>query len=312
MVNDEEICHRCVHPFYLLEQTSCPAECPETDFAEKETENHNTCESCETGCRTCDLEACFECYNDGEDSAREFYLAESHCHENCDNFDATYESIDDILNLGTCENCGPVCEICTDNENCIVCGVHEQNQHFEHEGDCIEICPETFYEDVNLAEVEGVEMNVATCEPCGTGVKICHEEIVIEVLEGEEDKEIEVITATECLPGFLLLDGQCITECPDGYTVGTVVNDEGVTVAACLKCPDDCDDCDITSGKCNECIGDSETRKFLTVVSNRCEENCHSGARETKEYFEDGERYKGTCTPCNVEHCGECDANKCL
>ncbi|XP_075401034.1 extracellular matrix organizing protein FRAS1 [Tenrec ecaudatus] len=194
-------CLACTEKTVLL-LGKCVPECPRGHYADAT----GRCEVCHDSCASCSGPMASDCTA----CAHPHVLRQGHCLPSCGE--------DFYPDHGVCKACHASCLTCVGPgpSHCSRCQKPEEGLQVEQlsaenapYGPCLPHCRDQFYLE-----------NTGMCEAC-------HQSCV-----GCAGKSLHNCTA--CQPSHVLLDGQCLSHCPDGY-----FNQEG----RCTECHPTCKQC---------------------------------------------------------------------
>ncbi|XP_057358347.1 extracellular matrix organizing protein FRAS1 isoform X1 [Manis pentadactyla] len=292
----EKHCLACRAPLQVLREGGCESSCGD-GFYNKQ----GTCSACDQSCKSCGPNSprCLTCIE-------KTVLHDGKCISKCPGgyyADAT----------GRCKVCHNSCASCSGPtaSHCVAC-IHPRALH---QGHCLPSCGEGFYSDhgvckachssclscvgpepshcaqckepeegLQVEQVSGANIasgkclsqcraqfyleNTGRCEACHRSCSEC---------EGKSPHN-----CTACWPSHVLLNGQCLPQCPDGY-----FNQEG----SCTEC----------HPTCRQCRGPSESdcvscHPHVALASGNCRASCK------EEKFLD---LMGHCADCHplCQHC---------
>ncbi|XP_070250414.1 extracellular matrix organizing protein FRAS1 [Myotis yumanensis] len=237
----------------VLHDGKCISECPGGYYADATGRCkvcHNSCASC-SGPRASHCTAC----------AHSQALRQGHCLPNCG--EGFYPD------HGICKACHSSCLTCVGPErsHCTQCKKPEEGLQAEQlsgvnisSGECLSHCRAQFYLE-----------NTGLCEACHQSCFGC---------AGQSPHN-----CTACWPSHVLMEGQCLSQCPDGY-----FNQEG----SCTEC----------HPTCRQCHGPSESdciscHPHVTVNGGNCRTSCK------EEQFLN---LMGNCADCHPL-CQQCAAD---
>lgn len=294
--DNPDTCITCEKDYNLDQDGNCVKDCPEGTIA-----INGKCETCESAnCKTCnsiDVKLCDDC-KDG------FFLdpVTKKCVSTCP--DGTYAD----PSTKRCEDCPIKCLTCTADKKCITC----PGEQVVVEGDCVDDCPAGFVKINGVCEQCQTSVSCKKCSPNDVGkcVECAPEKILFEYncidscpsgyreLPNKTcvkctDEQCKVCDENKCIvckDGFYLKDGQCVSDCGDGY-----IENNG----ECQECPTNCAVCN-TLGECITCENGS-----LKLIKN--------GVVECVPVCPDGTYSNGSeCKPCTDPKCLICSsANNC-
>ncbi|XP_070468854.1 extracellular matrix organizing protein FRAS1 isoform X1 [Equus przewalskii] len=292
----EKHCLACRDPFQVLREGGCKSSCGD-GFYNKQ----GTCSACDQSCKSCGPSSprCLTC-------TEKTVLHDGKCLSECAGgyyADAT----------GKCKVCHNSCASCSGPtaSHCTACSHHRALR----QGHCVRDCGKGFYADhgvckacysscltcvgpepshctqckkpeegLQVKQVPGANLTSGEClSQCraqfyleNTGLcEACHQSCF-----GCSGKSRHNCTA--CRPSHALLDGRCLSQCPDGY-----FNQE-----------DSCTECHPT---CRQCHGPSESdciscHPYVTLVGGKCRTSCRE-----EQFF----NLVGYCADCHplCQHC---------
>uniref|UniRef100_A0A5F9CE36 Fraser extracellular matrix complex subunit 1 n=1 Tax=Oryctolagus cuniculus TaxID=9986 RepID=A0A5F9CE36_RABIT len=234
----------------VLHDGKCVSECPGGYFADVS----GKCKVCHKSCASCSGPTASHCTACMHPQA----LHQGHCLSSCaEGFYADH---------AICKACHPSCLACVGPElsQCTRCVKPEQGLQVQQlsgaqvlSGECLSLCRTHFYLE-----------STGLCEACHQSCFSC---------AGKSPQN-----CTVCRPSQVLLDGQCLSQCPDGY-----FNQEGT-----------CTECHPT---CRQCRGPSESdclscHPHITLTSGICRASCK------EEQFLNLVGYCADCHPL-CQHC---------
>nr|XP_010967704.1 extracellular matrix organizing protein FRAS1 [Camelus bactrianus] len=287
----EKHCLACSDPLHVLREGSCQSSCGD-GFYNKQ----GTCSACDQSCKSCGPSSprCLTC-------AEKTVLNDGKCISECP--DGYYADA-----TGRCKACHHSCASCSGPaaSQCTACSAPQALR----QGHCLPSCGEGFYP--NRGVCKACHFSCLTCvgpqpSQC-TQCKKPEEGLQAEQLSGAN------ITSGECLPqcrahfhlentglceglggvgksshnctacrsSHVLLDGQCLPQCPDGY-----FNQEGI----CTECYPTCRQCHGPSG--SDCIS---CHPHGTLAGGSCRTSCQ------EEQFLNLVGYCADCHPL-CQHC---------
>ena len=252
---------KCANEAYPLEgvETNCLYMC-ETPIGDLYIDRQNNL------CRKC-VSPCHSCFKgDGQsctscESGKVFY--ENSCLEECP--PKTYQD------SGSCFRCDQGCKNCVNNMNF-----------------CIGDCEDDFFYRYNRCIKDCGQGYVAigkNCEPCNTGCAECTHENGAKV-------------CLKCSPGRYLLNGTCLSTCPERFYPDN-------TLDQCAPCNEACVHC--FGGSNRNCHACNTSLGFIMIAENTCNyPSCTDGS-----YFNLTLRACASCpkecSKCfGIESCTEC------
>ena len=335
---NDKLCEECTKP-NLLWNRSCVVNCPAGWISNSDG----------TQCIQCAQQECIECdpkkVGECKKCSKPNLLYKNQCYKICPI--GTYqESTNCILcpngclkcNKNQCEGCNnglklkgencvkecgtgyfdstSRCDKCLDS-NCEICSPTNQCQKcnkitylIESTSRCEIKCPKGYFENTTNR----------TCVKCDSGCSIC---------KGSKQ-------CNNCEKGLVLHKGECLHNCPDGYSPSS---------NECVPCSTQlCKRCPVMATKCQECtkgflyeevcMESCPNNTFLDKTKNRCIdcnqrcESCQDKTTCTKcksefnlkdgkcldKCFDGKVEIKGKCIPCNEKNCKVClsDTNICI
>nr|CAI9707391.1 unnamed protein product [Rangifer tarandus platyrhynchus] len=245
-------CLTCVEKT-VLHDGKCISECPGGYYADAT----GRCKVCHNSCASCSGPTASHCTTCVHPQA----LRQGHCLPNCG--EGFYPD------HGVCKACHSSCLTCVGpaHSHCTQCRKPEDGLQFQPmsganitSGECLSPCRAQFYLE-----------NTGLCEACHPSCLGC---------AGMSPRN-----CTACWPSHLLLDGQCLSQCPDGY-----FNQEG----SCTECHPTCRQCHgplesdcischphipLTAGSCR---ASCKEEQFLNLVGYcaDCHPLCHHCAAD--------------------------------
>nr|XP_023408991.1 extracellular matrix protein FRAS1 [Loxodonta africana] len=242
-------CLTCTEKTVLLDG-KCIPECPGGYYANAT----GKCKVCHNSCASCSGPTASHCIA----CAHPNVLRQGYCLPSCGE--------DFYPDHGVCKACHSSCLTCVGPEpsHCTQCKKPEEGLQVEQlsgvdvpSGECLSQCRAQFYLE-----------NTGLCEACHQSCFGC---------AGKSPHN-----CTSCQPPRVLLDGQCLSQCPDGY-----FNQE-----------DSCKECHPT---CRQCHGPSESNctschPHVTLMGGSCRTNCK------EEQFLNLMGYCADCHPL-CQHC---------
>lgn len=215
-----------------------------------EVEISGNCKKClELTCHICSSTQSCDKCSEG------FYLLNNKCLDVCPE---NYYSLN-----GSCAPCLKGCVSCISPDRCKTC----QPEFSFLNGLCVEECPSGY---VSSDSAIGF-----ICEKCGENCLEC--------------RDSNRLNCVHCEHGTFLLEGQCVSMCPNGYFSDHSLN-------KCTKCEiQGCSKCD-EQNSCTMC----EDNKL--ILNSSCVEKCPMG------YRQDGR----TCEKCTSENCLKCCSNSAI
>uniref|UniRef100_A0A8C0T909 Extracellular matrix organizing protein FRAS1 n=1 Tax=Canis lupus familiaris TaxID=9615 RepID=A0A8C0T909_CANLF len=212
----------------VLHDGKCIAECPGGYYAEAT----GRCKVCHNSCASCSGPTGSHCTACIQPQA----LRQGHCLSSCG--EGFYPD------HGVCKACHSSCLTCVGPEpsHCAQCRKPDEGLQVEHlsganitSGECLPQCRAQFYLE-----------NTGLCEACHQSCFRC---------AGKSPHN-----CTACWPSQVLLDGQCLSQCPDRY-----FNQEG----SCTEC----------HPTCRQCHGPSESdciscHPHVTLAGGSCRSSC--------------------------------------
>ena len=295
-----EKCLKCYSQHFLLDNI-CVEKCPK-GYGILEENNSKKCVKCQDiNCNICQgslPNLCIDC--NSEYLINKISSNEAICLSSCEKGKFYNES-----NFN-CENCINNCLECSNSDTCDKCEL----EYYLLNNTCVNTCPEGYYE------------NSTVCSKCSTeNCKTCPNNVCSECLSefniiksnenvicsescpsgyyGNEGickkcgdlclRCLNENTCTQCIGENLLLNGKCVSSCPDGYFLNNNSN-------TCEKCLSECSTC--ISNKPNSCIRCADNNVKLQSGE------CLNSKECPKYYYLNIEDY--TCYPCNVERCATC------
>ncbi|XP_006885356.1 PREDICTED: extracellular matrix protein FRAS1 [Elephantulus edwardii] len=292
----ERSCLACKDALHVLREGSCESSCGEGFY------NHQgICLACEQSCKSCgpDSPRCLTC-------ADETVLLDGKCISECPG--GYYDDA-----TGRCKVCHDLCASCSGPlaSHCTAC----PHPNILLQGRCLPTCGEDYYPDQGVCK--GCHPSCLTCvgpEPSHcTQCKNPEQGLQVEQLSGASPPSGECLSqcraqfymentglceachqsclgcvgkspsnCTTCQPSRALLDGQCLSQCPDGY-----FNQEG----SCTEC----------HAMCRQCHGPSESdctscHPHIMLMGGSCRTKC-----KEEQFF----NLVGSCADCHplCQHC---------
>ncbi|KZT59716.1 growth factor receptor domain-containing protein [Calocera cornea HHB12733] len=180
-----------------------------------------------------------------------------------------------------CAPCSPVCETCNGplSTDCVVCGVGK----FSLNGTCVSIAsdgtcnPSSSSDPATLVANNG-KSECDTCPPKCTKCGIPGFNVA---------SPFSSVQCSTCLPGYVLSQGQCISQCPAGTFVSPTDN------FTCTACDSTCSTCAGASTFCLQC---SQASQF--ALNGACTSTCPPGTFSSS----------GACLPCHSD-CATCSGS---
>lgn len=166
----------------------------------------------------------------------------------------------------SCNPCHRECQSCfgATNTECLACYPNKT----VHDYRCVDRCPRGFYKQLGRP-----------CMPCHRECAACTGELRTQ--------------CTSCPVGLSFFNGQCVRKCPRGY----FKQDEW-----CLKCSDNCAECQYSMEICMHCNADKVWRDL------GCHDSCGAG-RFVVKGTRRCDRCHHTCKTCfgfNADQCLSC------
>ncbi|KAM9238088.1 extracellular matrix organizing protein FRAS1 [Dugong dugon] len=246
---DSPRCFTCTEKTVLLDG-KCISECPGGYYADTTSK----CKVCHNSCASCSgpmASHCIAC-------AHPHVLRQGHCLPSCGE--------DFYPDRGVCKACHSSCLTCVGPEpsHCTQCKTPEEGLQVEQlsgadvpSGKCLSQCRAQFYLE-----------NTGLCEACHKSCFGCI---------GKSRHN-----CTTCQSSHVLLNGQCLSQCPDGY-----FNQEG----SCTECHPTCRQCHgPLESNCISC------HPHVTLMGGNCRTNCK------EEQFLNLVGYCADCHPL-CQHC---------
>jgi len=309
---DENLCLKC-KPEYKLFENLCLKSCPNGHY-----NKNGVCLKCSKDCLDCDSNLnCKVCdFNKGK------ILHEKKCVNVC-----PLEFFHD-LQSNTCKKCSNKdCLYCDkyDDNSCKISrtGAIIESRFYEK-------CPENFIEEKIEADISNNKLQILRCFKCTNFCNSCQYNTFNEKtkclkcsknFELRDEKCIDsscpenhilldnkcfkcpdpnsnkcddndTSISIDCKSGFVLNDGKCISECPEGKYYSKKFFE-------CTNCLDNCVECS-NHNKCLRCKED-----FFLFENSKCLKKCPSG------YSEDF--FNMSCVKCPI-NCFDCDtdSNNCI
>jgi hypothetical protein len=295
-----QICVDCYKPLVLFEGVCMPT-CPEKYFASQ----NSICSPCVDGCKQCDNSNSCKICDEG------YYMKNGQCVKDCKD---SY-----VLKNNECVKCHDTdCIKCYENNpnNCITC----RPGTFLYGLKCVETCPAETYPSLN---------NI--CEPCKKDCASCTSQYDCKSCKGDKvlqgydckDECDEGYTSLmksspickkctdsnckkcsgkanyceECKKPNVLLEGECVTSCPDGFFLDSFLN-------KCIKCDPICGKCSLSSSNCISCI----TGFTYSSNNSTCSDTClDSQVTDLSQ--------PNLCKNCTASFCKKCkpdSLNECI
>ncbi|KZO95125.1 growth factor receptor domain-containing protein [Calocera viscosa TUFC12733] len=180
-----------------------------------------------------------------------------------------------------CATCSPVCETCNGplSTNCVVCGVGR----FSFNGTCVSIASDGTCSPPSSSSPATLVANNAKqeCDTCPPKCTKCG------IPGFNVASAFSSVQCTACLPGYVLSQGQCVSQCPTGTFVSTTDN------FSCAACDSSCSTCAGSSTFCLQC---SQASQF--ALNGACSATCPPGTFSSS----------GACLPCNAD-CATCSGS---
>ncbi|XP_051906934.1 proprotein convertase subtilisin/kexin type 5-like [Hippocampus zosterae] len=298
---DQHECYWCETDLFLSEG-KCVSVCPEGYYGDEDT---NDCEECHVDCMSCsgpgrdDCVSCRDgatlengrCVTDEDDvcpvlSFRSGDGECAPCHPSCESCSGKNKnqctkctngrflspqqtcvtkcppgSFGDRLS-GECEMCPAGCLDCVDLKRCTRCLSHSTAILFLQDGQCVQQC------------VRGYPVG-QVCRSCASGCASC----------------MNATSCQSCEEPALLLNHQCVRECPAGHAVH---------IWECRRCPPACEECN-PFGECTAC------EEYHFLHEGTCVLDCPD------RFFGDNERREclrchPDCRLCDGPRSDDCDA----
>ncbi|XP_062964839.1 extracellular matrix organizing protein FRAS1 isoform X1 [Cynocephalus volans] len=234
----------------VLHEGKCISECPIGYYAD----DTGRCKVCHESCASCSGPRASQCTACVQPQA----LRKGHCLPSCGE--------DFFPDHGVCKACHSSCLTCAGPEpsQCTGCRKPEEGLQVEQlsgagipAGECLSQCRAHFYLE-----------STGLCEACHQSCLQC---------SGKSPHD-----CTVCRPSHVLLDGQCLSQCPDGY-----FNQEG----SCAECHPTCRECHgLLESDCISC------HPHVTLTSGSCRTSCK------EEQFLNLVGYCADCHPL-CQHC---------
>ncbi|KAM5158784.1 extracellular matrix organizing protein FRAS1 [Callospermophilus lateralis] len=234
----------------VLHDGKCIAECPHGYY----TDATGRCKVCHDSCASCSGPSASHCTACIQPQA----LLQGHCLSSCG--EGFYPD------RGDCKACHASCQTCVGPEpsHCTQCrnpeaGLQAEQLSGAHipSGECLSQCRAQFYLDSS-----------GLCEACHQSCFKCL---------GKSPHN-----CTACRPSHVLLDGRCLSQCPEGY-----FNQEG----SCTECHPTCRRCHgPLESDCTSC------HPHVTVTNGKCKTSCK------EEQFLNLVGYCADCHPL-CQHC---------
>lgn len=286
-----QICVDCYKPLVLFEGVCLPT-CPEKYFINlnnvcspcvegcKKCENSNSCKICEEGyymknglcvkdcndnyvlknneCIKCNDNDCIKCYENNPKNCISCrpgsFLYGLNCVETCPA--ETYPSLNNI-----CETCKNDCSSCTSKFDCKKCKGNKVLQGYDCKDEC-----DLGYTSLMKTSYICKYCTESNCLKCSANENYCN----------------------ECKKPMVLIEGKCVTSCPDGFYLDSFLN-------KCIKCDPICGKCSLSPSNCIDCIiGFSFNSNNST-----CNDNClDSQVTDLSN--------PNRCRNCTVSSCKKC------
>ncbi|MBN3301412.1 PCSK5 convertase, partial [Amia calva] len=300
LVKDCDVCPDGNLPLY----GQCPAaSCLEGQYFDA---TDAKCYACDISCKTCfgpqalDCSSCFTGY---------LLDQEGSCVEHCPaGYFVKSES-------QLCEECSPNCETCEETSDTCVSCKKGKYRLFLHEGKCWSNCPEGYFERVE-GTCEACDDSCLTCDEnkykclsCVKGLYLenhqCNGNCSFGSYPAEDgtcsrcsahcDVCTDANTCMKCSFLYLLLNGVCKANCPDGYY-------EDLDKGKCVPCHPTCATC--SGPETDDC--ESCSLQYPRLYDGRCSEDCPPGT-----YYEIS---ASECQECDLT-CASClgpEATQCI
>lgn len=285
-------CRKCDDSTYLF-KGDCYTKCPDYTYANEDTRK---CEFCN------DDEKCIKCNptNPSEcEKCNSSILYGAKCIDKCP--DGTYYDKE----IDSCSECNPNCELCASKDTCDKC----KADLVLLDSQCLTSCPDKYVKVGNICKqcapdcLNCSPTNLDECKSCDSPLILydgaCLETCPLTTFKTTNDKGQEICSqcgsnctvcnsfkdCTDCNPGFNVLEGKCVDNCPTSYVE---VDD------ICKECSDNhclvCSEVDVSI--CKEC----ETGLYLK--EGKCVQDCGVG------FFTNIENM--ACVECDIT-CKECN-----
>ncbi|KAF2363062.1 VWFC domain [Trinorchestia longiramus] len=234
-------CTACSEGLRLTDKHSCSEEPCDVGYFKSSS---GTCEQCSSSCLGCsgDSSTCTSC-------KRGSFLLQGQCVSKCgpkyflnNTAAAGLEARDDFTGTeSVCEECHYSCKGCLgpSARDCLEC----DEGSLREDNTCVGSCSPGFYASQLSRQ----------CVRCPSGCRQCS--------MGDSDAHV---VCHNCLPPYLLSEGVCVTDCPDGTTLN-------LWDLSCSRCSQNCLMC--SAYKCLECQPEFYLQNGLCVSN--CSENYH-------------------------------------
>ncbi|KAM9793224.1 proprotein convertase subtilisin/kexin type 5 [Syngnathus typhle] len=298
---DQHECYWCETDLFLSEGKCVPV-CPEGFYGDEDT---NDCEECHADCGSCsgpENDDCLSC-DDGKLLEKGQCVTDSDvcpvltfrsgdgecvaCHPSCESCNGKNKNqctkctkgrflspqqtcvskcppglFGDRLS-GECQACPAGCLYCADLERCTRCLSRPTASLFLQDGQCVQQC------------VRGYPVG-QVCRSCASDCASC---------------EKNATYCLSCEEPLLLLNHQCVDQCPAGHTVH---------IQECRRCPPACEECS-PLGECTAC------EEYHFLHEGKCVLDCPDrffGGNERRECV----RCHPDCRLCDGPRSDDCDA----
>ncbi|EJU05817.1 growth factor receptor domain-containing protein [Dacryopinax primogenitus] len=180
-----------------------------------------------------------------------------------------------------CAFCSPVCQTCNGplSINCIACGVGR----FSLNGTCVNVGSDGTCTPPDASSPATLVANNGKneCDACPPKCTKCG------IPGFNVASPFSSVQCTNCLPGFVLSQGQCVSQCPTGTFVSPTDN------LTCAACDSTCSTC---AGSATYCLTCSQSSQF--ALNGTCSSSCPPGTFASS----------GACLPCHSD-CATCSGS---
>ncbi|EDV26519.1 uncharacterized protein TRIADDRAFT_54612 [Trichoplax adhaerens] len=294
--DDRISCLRCREDKYLNPVSAiCEQYCPLGYFADNATRR---CQQCHYSCLSCsNASVCTQCRPG-------FYNSSGNCITKC----ASGEYFNN--KTASCQLCGNNCKECNINsKTCITC----KSGNYKYDGICLSACPtQTYASNGNCKACPSGCLECKadmTCTKCKNNYKLSQSACVLSLPNGCKNSSClvcKVANCSRCSPSdsticnicikpFILHQGSCIKQCPDGTYFDHVKKN-------CFDCNDSCSSC--VGPKETDCVKCSSAKPYL--LHYKCLSKCPAN------YYIDNANAK--CRQCHFS-CKSCSGgsmNDCI
>lgn len=241
-------------------------------------DTNGNCEICQLGCQ--------ECANGTGDciTCQQGFTQDGNDRTKCDTIPRTSSTgavcPDGSYGAGTfCAVCSPLCTTCVgpNSNQCIICG----SGTYMFNGSCVTTNVEGVCSGSNLI----ANNNKHECDTCGPKCTAC------QIPNFNVASTLDQAQCTGCLPGFVLSQGKCVTNCPSGTFLSPQDN------LTCTACSSSCTSCAGSATTCLTCANN------LLASNGQCVNSCPSNKFSSS----------GACISCHPD-CATCSGtsfNQC-